>query len=136
MPGERGPGTAVTAEAAEKKLSVPRRMANFFIGPESVLNREVQQGRLTAEAADQILKQQLKERLKKTVAPIVFSGKVAGETLLAGPLIGGVGAGLLYKTGRFGWDIGSTTYKSKNFFDSTANNFKLMWSKMGVSKKE
>lgn len=111
-------------------------MANFFIGPEAVLSREVRQGRLTAEAADQILKQQLKERLKKTVAPIVFSGKVAGGTLLAGPVIGGLGAGLLYKTGKVGWDIGSTAYKSKNFFDATANEFKLMWSKMGVAKKK
>lgn len=137
MPREGSPGQATPPEAAEIRTSMRRRMANFFIGPaEEVMRRDVRQGRITAEAANQLLREQAKAQLKKIVAPIVFSGKAVGGTLLAGPLIGGAGIGLLYKTGKVGWDISSTAYKSKNFFDTTTNEFKLMWSKMGIGKKK
>lgn len=81
--------------------------------------------------ADQILKQQLKKQLKNQVAPYIFGAKVAGGTLLGGAGLGVLGAGLLYKTGKIGWDIGATAHKSKKFLTQRQTSLSLCGQRWG-----
>ena len=88
------------------------------------------------ERVDQLEWKAIKAMGRAVVWPVKKTFKGAGMGILAGGLAGVWAGGLLYLTGKSAWQYGSTTYKSRKFFDSMTNNFNLTWSKMGVSKKK
>ena len=68
--------------------------------------------------------------------PVKYPAMGAGTTVLAGGFGIGAALGGAYMLGKKIWEHGNTTYKSRGFFDSTLNNFKMTQSHFGLNKKK